>query len=517
MTVLSWRDRSLLFARCLVTGLCIAASVPPWGWWPLAFVGLASWDRLIADQPWASRFRRSWVVAAGWLYPAMLWMWDLTPPGYVIACAAYAAYFGVAMAAVPRQAPARWIAFPAAIVLAEAARWAFPFGGVPLATLAMSQAAAPLGQAARLGNAIFVSGMVAVGGVALSAAVTQRWRAAAVAAAAVVAAGSVSIVAPHGEPAGELTYAIVQGGGEQRTRAADTDERQVFERHLRASEEVETPVDLVLWPENVVNIDALDGSREDGELANLARSLDTTLIVGVTEDAGEDNFLNASVVYLPDGSHGERYDKVQRVPFGEYVPLRGIIEALAGDAGLPERDAVAGTEPAILRTDVGDFAVVISWEVFFTERAREGVLEGGELILNPTNGSSYWLTQVQTQQVASSRLRAIETGRWVLQGAPTGFSAVVTDWGEVLARSGVSEARVLEGTAELRTGDTIATRIGSLPTVVAAALALALSWVLARRSRTGRETASPATRTPSQFALGSERPTDPTGSSPGRR
>ena len=79
----------------------------------------------------------------------------------------------------------------------------------------------------------------------------------------------------------------------------------------------------------------------------------------------------------------------------------------------------------MLRTDAGTFGVAISWEVFFTQRVREGVQEGGEVVLNPTNGSSYWLTQVQSQQVASSQLRAIETGRWVLQAAPTGFSAVV--------------------------------------------------------------------------------------------
>ena len=59
--------------------------------------------------------------------------------------------------------------------------------------------------------------------------------------------------------------------------------------------------------------------------------------------------------------------------------------------------------------------------------------DGAELVVNPTNGSSYWLSIVQTQQVASSRLRALETDRWVLQVAPTGFSAVVTPDGRVLA------------------------------------------------------------------------------------
>ena len=66
--------------------------------------------------------------------------------------------------------------------------------------------------------------------------------------------------------------------------------------------------------------------------------------------------------------------------------------------------------------------MAISWEIFFGDRVREGVERGGEVVLNPTNGSSFTGTLVQTQQVASSRMRAIEWGRWVLQVAPTGFT-----------------------------------------------------------------------------------------------
>jgi apolipoprotein N-acyltransferase len=482
MTPVHWQSRPLVALRCVVAGVCIAASVPPWGWWPLAFVGIAMWDRLLAERPWRSRLLRTWLLAACWLFPSMFWMWDLTAPGYVVAAGAFALYFGIAAVAVPATAPWRWIALPAAIVLAEIARWTFPFGGVPLSTLAMSQAAAPLAQAARLANAIFVSALVAVVGVALSAAWSRRVVVAVSTLAVVLAVVAIALVAPRGEVVGTRTYALVQGGGPQRTRAETTDEREVFLRHLGASEQVTPGVDLVLWPENVVAVDVLDESRELGELRRLAQRLDTTLIVGVTEDAGDDYFLNAAVVFESDGSLGDRFEKVRRVPFGEYVPMRGLLERIAGGAGFPARDAIEGTEPAVLHTEAGTYAVVVSWEVFFTNRTRDGVVHGGQLVLNPTNGSSYWLTQVQTQQVASSRLRAIETGRWVLQSAPTGFTAVVDDDGDLIARSGISEARVFEGTAELREGYTIATRIGQLPVVGGAVLALGGAWLGRRRS-----------------------------------
>ena len=124
---------------------------------------------------------------------------------------------------------------------------------------------------------------------------------------------------------------------------------------------------------------------------------------------------------------------------------------------------------------------MISWEVFFGGRAREGVREGAGVILNPTNGASYTGTIVQTQQVASSRLRAIETGRWVVQAAPTGFSEFVTPNGTVIDRTAVSEQAVIRHVVELRDGRTWYVSLGDRPWIVLLVLTLAVSWLLTRR------------------------------------
>ena len=471
--------RALL--RAVIAGLCLAASVPPWGWWPLAFLGIAMWDRLLRNAKPRARIVRSIVFAAAWFTPSMLWMVDLTAPGYLIAIVVFSLYVGVAGLAVPGRSSSawvRWLALPAAFTLAEAARCTFPFGGVPLATTAMGQASAPLGQIARVLCAVGVTFAVAVIGVALSAAWERRHVVAAAALAGVIALWLAAIVAPNGFDIRTINAAVVQGGGPQGTRATETDPRDVFDRHIEASSLITTPVDLVVWPENVVAVDApIASARENAELSALAKDLNTTLVAGVTEDLDSSSFANASIVYLPDGSTGERYDKVRRVPFGEYVPLRWLIESVAGtNTGIPVREARAGTEPAIVRTPAGDLAIAISWEIFFTNRGRDGVLHGGQILLNPTNGSSYWLTQVQTQQVASSQLRAIETGRWVLQAAPTGFSAIVNPSGDVLERTSISEQAVLQQDVMLRSGDTIATVIGPMPVIWFSAILLALSW-----------------------------------------
>ena len=443
-------------------------------------MGIALLDRLIADRPAKARFRRTWLVAATWLYPSMLWMIDLTLPGYLVACATYAAYFGATVALCP-PGRWRWLALPGAFVLAEWLRWSFPFGGVPLSTLAMSQAAAPLAFTVRLAGSLVLVALVVVGGVALSAAWQRAWRPAGLALGVVALVALGAAVAPRGHQVDTLDVALVQGGGPQRTRAADTDEREVFERHLAASEDIEGPVDLVLWPENVVNVEgSLAVNRESGELAALARELDSTLVVGVVEGADE-SFLNAAIVFGPDGTIIDRFDKVKRVPFGEYVPFRGLLERM--NSQLPGRDALAGDKAAIVQTPAGRLGVVISWEVFFSTRGRDAIGNGGQVLLNPTNGSSYWLTQVQSQQVASSRLRALENDRWVLQAAPTGFSAIVTPDGDVVERTAISERRVLQDTIGVREGNTLATRVGDLPMLVVALALMVGAWVLDQRAR----------------------------------
>lgn len=454
------------------------------GFWILAIPGLVLLDRCLASVDRRTRFRRGWLFGTTLLWPTTWWMHELTLPGWLIAGPALAAILGVAVMLVPPTGAGRWLALPGAWVLFEAIKGRWPFGGVPLSNLAVGQVAGPLAPVARVGGSLLVGFVTVALAVGCSTALARRWRPVAVVIGTVTLALALAGVAPRGTDTGEtMRVAIVQGGGEQGTRAADTDEDEVTEAHLAATELVETPVDLVLWPENVVHVEGPLVDDEEGEvLADLARELDATLIVGATEGFDElDGFRNTAIAFGPDGAVVDRFEKERRVPFGEFVPLRWLIEPLAPSA-LPGRDAIAGSGEAVLETPAGRFGVVISWEVFFPDRARDAIGNGGQVLLNPTNGSSFTGTQVQGQQVASSRLRAIETGRAVLQAAPTGFSAVVSHDGEVLQRTGVSERRVLHATVALRSGRTWAVRLADWPTLAAAVVALGGGQLLRRRS-----------------------------------
>jgi apolipoprotein N-acyltransferase len=205
--------------------------------------------------------------------------------------------------------------------------------------------------------------------------------------------------------------------------------------------------------------------------------------VGVTEDsANGDHFTNAQVVVTPEGEVFDRYDKVRRVPFGEYMPMRGILHALGAPTDLVPRDAVAGTGPAVLSLPDGTkMAVAISWEIFFGARVNEGVEHGGSFIINPTNGSSYTWTVLQSQQIASSQLRAVEQHRWVVQASPTGFSAFVSPDRDVIDRTSVSEQAVITYTIDRLDGRTWYSRTGDRPWILLMGLVLAGSWIVSGR------------------------------------
>ena len=453
--------------------------MPPWGWWPLAFVGIAAYGSLATSRRDTSSFGTATAFAVGWFLPAMAWMWFLTAPGYLIAVVLFACLHGVAARAAStfpvHQHVAALIVFH---TLAEVLRLSWPFGGVPLATLAIGQSQSPLAALSPLGGVILIT--LVVFWISLS---QRRFRAVLLTFVLIGVANATDFTADSGRT---LRVTVVQGGGEQGTHAVDTDPREVFDRHLALTRTLtaDNTRDLVLWPENVINVSATGlfaDSREYLEIAAEAKRLQTPMVVGITEDAGVDAFTNAQIVVQPDGFVSSRYDKVRRVPFGEYMPMRSLLSSLGAPTHLVPRDARPGDGRAWL--DIGDerASVAISWEVFFGGRVNEGVTDGAGFIINPTNGSSYTWTILQTQQLASSRLRAREQGRWLVQAAPTGFSSFVDPNGTVLDRTDIGSSSVIERTIAVREGRTPYSLAGNRVYIVA--LLLWALWLFQRRSR----------------------------------
>lgn len=459
----------------LAAGVLLTLSLPPVGLWLLGPVGVAALAWVVGrSASWRGRLAAGVGAGLGLYGPGMWWATEFHALGWALLVALETLVLAGAVALVR---PARVaLGLPAALVLAEAVRGRWPFGGLPLAGLDLGQVDGPLLAGARLGGHLLVVGLVGVAGVGLWGLARRRWVVAGVCVgvtAAVAVAGAAAF--DGGRPA-PLSVVAVQGGGPRGLRAVDADPARVLEAHVAASQSVPAGAALVVWPEDVVDVDGpLEGSAEEQVVAGVARDLGATLVAGVVEDLpGTSRFRNAAVVWIADGTVVDRYEKVHRVPFGEYVPLRSLFERLADLSNVP-RDAIAGRGPGTVDTPVGRLGVAISYEVFFADRARSAARAGGRLLLVPTNASSYTTAQVPAQELAAAQVRAVETGRWVVQAAPTGYSGVVDQRGRVRARGPLGRTATVDATVELRSGRTWAVRLGDWPVMVLAGVALAFT------------------------------------------
>ncbi len=474
----------------VAAGVLLALSLPPFGWWPLGPLGAGLLYWRLAGLGVRTRVWSGWLAGLGCYLIGLAWARAFNWYGAVVLIAVEALFFAAAAAVTP-PLRGRAPAFVGACTLAEALRMTWPFGGLPLGGVFLGQAHGPLVQLARLGGPLLITAGVWAGGVAIATLASWTWarregaRGPSLVGVAVVACGIAALavagtLAPDGgSPVRTVRVALVQGGGQRGLSKEQVSPTKVYEAQVAATYAVTSArprPELVLWPEDVVALDRpLAGSAEAALLSRLAVELDTTLVVGVTEPASATTVRNEIVAWGPDGHIVGVFEKVHRVPFGEYVPDRSFFSHLADLSGVPT-DAVPGHGTGLMRTPAGPLGLLVSFEVFYAGRSRASVRAGAELLAVPTNTSSYSTSQVPAQEMSAAVVQAVETGRDLVQAAPTGFSAVVTDRGVVVARSSLGRRQVLVATAALRRGMTPYDHWGDLPVLILSAGALAAGW-----------------------------------------
>lgn len=468
-------NRLLRDGLALALGALTVLSLPPWGLWPLAPVGLGLWLRFCirGESRWRDRLEAAGAFWLGAYLLSLFWMTELTVPGWIVAVPVEALIMALPLSLIPVGGRWRAAGVPAALVLGEAVRWAVPFGGVPMSNLALGQVSGPW-----LGTAVFagplgVIALIGVGAVVVERLCAREWCAVSWPALVAIGVPIAALAVPSTTVDRTITAAVVQAGGELGTHV-DTPQRSVRLRHLDTTTAWQGTADLMIWSESSNSADGpLEASEPLAELESLAAWRDLVLIANFYERAVDaERFRNATVAINPATGLADRYDKAHLVPFGEYVPLRSVVEPFA-DLSLISREAIAGEGPGVLSSALGDIAVVTSYEVYFSELVRDGVRAGGRIVANPTLASSYTSSVVPSQSLASARLRAVESGRWVLQASTTGYSAIVAPDGTVIERSDLREAVVLAAEVELRSGNTPALVLGSWPLALFAAVVLA--------------------------------------------
>ncbi|MRG58419.1 apolipoprotein N-acyltransferase [Agromyces sp. CFH 90414] len=492
----------------VLAGFVYDWAFPDVGIWPLAFVGIALALLVqVGRSAWGG-------LLVGYLFGATFYLvhvdWTSRYLGPVpwLALSLFEALFvavgGLAITLayrwLPRGVGGRWmrlVALPALVAglwtTREIAIGTIPYGGFPWARAAHSQALSPFAETVSWVGQLGLSFVM----VFITAAVIEwvrlaRWRdLRTLLPVVVVTVVAVVLPAWPTQAAGELRVASVQGNGP----AGYFDERErgeVLESQVEATVPIldEEGVDVLLWPEGSVDIDPTRDEATARLLDSIAERLDdapfvvnTVTVEGTQED--DLRFFNTSLLWRAGEGAVDRYSKRHPVPFGEYIPDRDFYMLFAPDLiSLVQRGYSPGTETPVF--DLGDAiaGLAICFDVIYDDVIWEGARDGAELYLFQTNNADFRGTDENLQQLAIARLRAIETGRSVVNISTVGTSQVMLADGSTIDSLPADEPGAMVTDVPLRTGATPAVVLGEWVPAMILVLSLGglvAAGVLARR------------------------------------
>lgn len=388
-------------------------------------------------------------------------------------------------------------------VAIEWARSTWPFGGMPWGRVAFAVIDTPLAPAlpyigtAGVGFALALLGAL-LAWLVVDAAARRR---ALVSAIVLCALLSIPVWRPwHGQPAGEADVAAVQGNVPGDGDVLDNF-RAITASHVALTEQLAQDVadgtrrrpTFVLWPENSTATDPMTDTETNTGIWQAVRAIDVPVVVGGLPDAPDrTHVLNQGIVWDPVTGPGDRYTKHHPVPFGEYLPMRGILGA-HNFGGLREfsYDMVAGTRRTPLRVDGIPIADAICFDIAYDDVIDAQVRNGGRLLTVQTSNASFIGTPQVAQQFAITRVQAMTTGRYAVVASLNGLSGVIAPDGRVIATAPTRTTAIVDRSVPLLSGTTPAAWLGTAPGQVAAGLVvarLALTLiVLWRRRKTRRE------------------------------
>jgi apolipoprotein N-acyltransferase len=241
---------------------------------------------------------------------------------------------------------------------------------------------------------------------------------------------------------------------------------------------------LVVWPEVPAPLYYDADPRLQAYVADLARTARTYLLLGVVTHTPQNAPLNSAILISPDGRLLSRYDKVNLVPFGEYVPWPfDFVKRITTEAG----DFVPGTQVVV--SPVGDHRIgtFICYESVFPNFVRRFVAGGAEVLFNISNDGYFGRSAARQQHLEIVRMRAAENQRWILRSTNDGITATIDPAGRLRGSlPPYTEAASRTGFTYIQTR-TFYTRYGDwfpvLCALVAAALLIVDRRLQARKAR----------------------------------
>jgi apolipoprotein N-acyltransferase len=363
------------------------------------------------------------------------------------------------------------------------------FGGFPWGTLGYSQyLRLPVIQIAELGGVHAVSLVLVAVNAALAGAFLLSWRGAVTG----LALGGALVGATLGFgtwrlqqvlPEAPASVTIMQPAIEQPLKW-DPDHASVvlgIYQELTRRAGADRPA-LIVWPETAAPTPVRRDPALLRSLTTMSAELQVPLLVGSIDvlDGAPNRFTNTAFLVGERGI-AARYDKIHLVPFGEYVPLSGVIGFVRGWAEFIA-DLEPGSRAVVFPGPPAPFGVVICYEGIFPDLFREFVNNGARMMVNMTNDGWFGRTSGPEQHLAMYPFRAVEHRVAVVRAANTGVSAFIAPTGQIVRRLGLFHRGVMTERVPLRQGRTLFTRLGDWVAWASLALAAASIGVAARRA-----------------------------------
>ena len=490
-----------------LAGLAVTAAFPPIGLWWAAPVGIAVLLGSLQGRGTGAGAGLGLVFGLAFFAPLLHFTAVAmgNPIGWValtLVQALYTAALGAAWALVGRlpalaggpgalrAAAVRTVSFTVLWCGVEELRSSWPWGGFPFGRLAFAMADAPMLPFAAYGGSVGLTLLVVLIGACVFEAVNAVRTRALLPALVASACAGLALAAPHALPVhtaaedGTLRVGAVQGNVAKDFEDAFNRALEVTGNHAQATDQLAADVgsrslDVVIWPENAADLDPRTHRSTADMIESSAQAVGAPIMVGAVlfED---DVRYNDMVVWTPGQGAGSYYRKHRPVPFAEYVPLRDLIRRATAEVDRIGTDMAPGTGPQTLTVHAATqdrdvaLAMGICFEVAYDDMLRDGVRQGGEMIVIPTNNASFLTSSEAAQQLAQGRVQAVVHGRSVVQVSTVGITAIISPRGVVEQQTRPYTQAALVADVGLRTSTTTADALGSWPGRVLSGSAAAL-------------------------------------------
>lgn len=420
-----------------VSGVLLSAAFEPVGKWWVAPIAIAA--HMYALSISQRKVISSFVFALALNLIVLHWSSTFVGsiPWVILA-------LGLSIFYLPLALVSKWgiSAYPLLYILLEELRNRFPFGGFGWVRIAYTQADSPYSKIAAIGGASALSALTLIIALIIFFGFQKRFSL-------ITFLPFLFLLIPINlSTVGNASVLMIQGNVPQMGLDFNSRAKAVFNNHFeRTQDEIarDPNVDLILWPENSVDVDPF----LNADVKKALDSIQQPLIIGAILSKGNKT-LNTSILW--GGELPDTYIKQHLTPFGEYIPLRSlarIVSPLVDDVD----DFSPGDQGKTF--SIGDIKVapVICYELIDDDLLHQATADSNILAVQ-TNSATFGMSAESAQQLSITRVRAIEHGRNIASVSTTGYSAIIDFSGTVIEQTSMATADTIRAEIGLIEGQT---------------------------------------------------------------